>query len=252
MKRVLILMTLVLNSCGCEIIDTGSRGIKTTYGEIQGEPLPEGLHMYNPITSSIKEISVREEKIEGKESCFTRDTQKVDVSYAVTFYPDPLKIHLIWKQYGDEWEKKIIAPAIMSSLKDKVGQIIADDLVSKREEARNKIFEELRDNLKGRDVFVTRIDLTNLDFDDQYEHAVEAKVVAVQKAAEAKNKTVEVQEQANQKIISAKAEANSMQIRSQALQQNKGLVEYEAVQKWDGKLPQYMMGNSVPFINVNK
>ena len=31
---------------------------------------------------------------------------------------------------------------------------------------------------------------------------------------------------------------------------NKNLVEYEAVQKWDGKLPQYMMGNSVPFVNL--
>lgn len=33
---------------------------------------------------------------------------------------------------------------------------------------------------------------------------------------------------------------------------NKALVEYEAVLKWNGELPQYMMGNSVPFINVSK
>ena len=41
-----------------------------------------------------------------------------------------------------------------------------------------------------------------------------------------------------------------MAIRAQALTQNKNLVEYEAVQKWDGKLPQYMMGNSVPFVHL--
>ena len=41
-----------------------------------------------------------------------------------------------------------------------------------------------------------------------------------------------------------------MQIRSQALAQNRGLVEYEAVQKWDGVLPVYMMGDAVPFINM--
>ena len=28
------------------------------------------------------------------------------------------------------------------------------------------------------------------------------------------------------------------------------LLENEAVQKWDGKLPTYMMGNSTPFINL--
>ena len=42
-----------------------------------------------------------------------------------------------------------------------------------------------------------------------------------------------------------------MAIRAQALSQNKSLVQYEAVQKWDGKMPQYMLGNSVPFINVS-
>ena len=31
---------------------------------------------------------------------------------------------------------------------------------------------------------------------------------------------------------------------------NKALVEYEAVQKWNGKLPEYLMGNSIPFINL--
>ena len=42
-----------------------------------------------------------------------------------------------------------------------------------------------------------------------------------------------------------------MKIRATALSQNKALVEYEAVKKWDGKLPEYMLGNSVPFINVS-
>ena len=41
-----------------------------------------------------------------------------------------------------------------------------------------------------------------------------------------------------------------MQIRSQALAQNKGLVEYEAVQKWNGVLPVYMMGDTTPFVNL--
>ena len=41
-----------------------------------------------------------------------------------------------------------------------------------------------------------------------------------------------------------------MAIRANALTQNKALVEYEAVQKWDGHLPQYMMGNTVPFMNI--
>ena len=43
-----------------------------------------------------------------------------------------------------------------------------------------------------------------------------------------------------------------MSIRANALSKNKALVEYEAVQKWNGKLPEYMLGDTVPFLNLNK
>ena len=47
------------------------------------------------------------------------------------------------------------------------------------------------------------------------------------------------------------AEAKSMQIRAEALEQNAKLVEWEAVQKWNGVLPQYMLGNgTMPFLNL--
>ena len=39
-------------------------------------------------------------------------------------------------------------------------------------------------------------------------------------------------------------------IKANALERNPKLVNYEAVQKWDGKMPQYMLGNSVPFIDL--
>jgi hypothetical protein len=62
---------------------------------------------------------------------------------------------------------------------------------------------------------------------------------------------VQIEQQAKQKVISAEAEATSMKIRATALEANPRLVEWEAVQKWDGKLPEYMLGNSsLPFVQV--
>ena len=61
---------------------------------------------------------------------------------------------------------------------------------------------------------------------------------------------LQVEEEAKQKLLSAEAEAKSLSIRANALTRNKALVEYEAVKKWDGKLPEYMMGNSVPFVKL--
>lgn len=252
MKKSLSILFLALSvyGCGCEQVDTGFRGIKTQFGKIQGEPLSEGLHWYNPLSESIKEIDVREHNINGEADSFTKDTQKVKITFVMTYYPDPTKIHLIYQNLGDKWMDKIVLPATLGAIKDTVGKYVADDLVGKREEAKDSAEREITETLKKRDVVVTRLDFTHLDFEDAYEKAVEDKVVAVQRAAEAKNKTIHVQETAKQTVIEAEAEAQSMLIRSQALSQNKNLVEYEAVQKWDGKLPTYMMGNSTPFIKL--
>lgn len=249
---LILTISVLLTGCGCEQVDTGYRGVKTEFGKIEGEPLGEGLYFYNPLTQDIIELSVRENKLEDRTVCFTKDTQKVVVSYALSYYPDPQNIHKMYQQFGEDWDAKVIPQVVLGALKDTTGQWIADDLVSKREQARDSAFEEIATALRTRGVIATRMDIINLDFDDAYEKAVEAKVVAVQRAAEAKNQTVQIEEQARQKVIAAEAEAKSMQIRSRALQENKGLVEYEAVQKWDGKLPQYMLGSSAPFINLNK
>lgn len=249
---MLIALTLTLSACGFEVVDTGYRGIYVRFGEVVGEPLPEGLHFYNPFTADIKEYGVREQKWASKTSIFTRDTQQVQVEFAIVYYPDPRAVTGLFKDVGylNDLEEKIIKPVVLGSIKDSIGEVIADDLVGKREVVTKAALAEVQENLAARKVIVTDLQLTNLDFDDAYELAVEQKVVAIQNAQKAKNVTVQITEEATQKVLTAKAEAESMRIKSQALAQNKGLVEFEAVQKWDGKLPQYMFGNSTPFIDM--
>lgn len=251
-KLSLTLMTLLLTSCGFEIVDPGYRGIKTNLGQVIGEPLSEGLHFYNPFTSDIKEFNVRQETLSNKTSIFTKDTQRVDVEYAITYAADPKFVNKIFLEYGSEDQliEKIIKPVVLGSLKDAIGQVIADELVSKREIVTKAALSEVSKNLLSKSVIVTDLQFTNLDFDDAYEQAVEEKVVATQKAQKAKNETVTIEEEAKQTIATAKAEAESMRIKSQALAQNKGLVSFEIAKKWDGRLPVYMMGNSIPMLNL--
>lgn len=252
MKNLILLTAILsLTACGFEQVDEGYRGIYTNWGKVIGEPLEPGIHFYNPISSNVFEMEVREQKIENTTQAFTKDTQTVSIQYVVTYYPEQAEIGNIYSQFGRYWEDKVIVPAIEGSLKDSIGGYIADDLVSKREEVKKAAFVEIIEDLKKRKVTVTDLQLTNLDFEDAFEKAVEMKVVAIQKALQAKNKTVEVEERAKQTVLDAKATAESMRIRAKALTQNKSLVEYEAVQKWDGKLPEIMLGQgSTPFIDL--
>lgn len=252
MKYLPLMFVCLLTACGIEQVDEGYRGIKTNWGRVVGEPLNPGLYFYLPVASDIFEMNVREEKLENTTIGYTKDTQIVTVNFALTYFPDPLKIGDIYSQFGKSWDEKLIIPSTIGSLKDAVGKYVADDLISNREAFKKYAQDKIIEALDPRGITATKLEITNLDFEDGYEKAVEAKVVASQRALEAKNKTIQIQEEAKQTVEKAKAEAESMRIRANALSQNKSLVEYEAVQKWNGVLPANMYGSApMPFIRVD-
>ena len=119
-----------------------------------------------------------------------------------------------------------------------------------RDKVRRQIEDKLRETLSKEYFANIHFQLVNIDFDDQFETAIKEKQVAEQNALKAKNVTVQIEEQAKQTRIKAEAEAEAMRIKATALERNQKLVEYEAVQKWNGELPQYLGSGAVPFLNL--
>lgn len=250
MKKLLLAVTLLpLAGCG-EIVDTGHRGVKTEFGKVVSESLPEGFYFYNPFTSSIIEMDVRTKKYEVETSTYTRDIQQAKLHIIVNYNLEKTKVHEMYQNVGRDWEDRLIPQTVNGTVKTIIGKWDAVDLISNRAKAQQEIQDNIASVMKEKDIHVTRIEIANIDYTQEFEQAVEAKVTAIQRAAEAENKTKQIQEEARQKVITAQAEAESMRIRANALTQNAALVQYEAVQKWDGHLPQYNMGGAVPFINV--
>jgi regulator of protease activity HflC (stomatin/prohibitin superfamily) len=214
--------------------------------------LSEGLHFYNPLSSEIIEMNVQEQKYGNETITYTKDTQKVILHSVLNHYPDPSRMNEFYQKYGLNWESKLIPQVVLGSIKDVIGKINADDLNGARDRTAQQIESEIEKKLTKIHISVRGFELTSIAFEHDYEKAVEAKVIATQKAIEAKNRTAEVKEQASQRLIEAKSMAESMKIRSEALSRNRSLVEYEAVQKWNGQLPQIMMGDKgLPFIQLN-
>ena len=150
-----------------------------------------------------------------------------------------------------DYKTKVVAPQILKAVKDTIGKWEADLLVSNREKASDEILKSLKESLEPAHILVQGVVIEDINYSTQFERAIEEKQIATQDAIKAKNKTKQIEEEANQKILSAKAEAESMRIRSQALSQNQNLVAYEAVQKWDGKLPVNIYGSApIPFIGT--
>jgi regulator of protease activity HflC (stomatin/prohibitin superfamily) len=255
------LLMIVLVSCSITTVDTGQRGVKVRFGEVQGEALPEGLYFVNPLTTNIIEMDTRVQKWEASAQGYTRDVQQADVRFVLNYRLDPMKAHTIYQQIGKDWAGKLVGQVVVEDIKREFGQHEAVDLIAQRDAAARNIEKRVTSTLANRGVVVTGFQLTNIDYTKEFEHAVEAKVVAQQKAIEEQNRTVQKKELATQQIVqaqgnaeatilNAKAEAESIAIRARALEQNAKLVEWEAVQKWDGKMPQIMAGDAVPFIQI--
>ena len=234
------------------IVGVGERGVKVTLGRVSPKSYAEGVHFVTPFISKIQVMNVKTQKLSTPTEVYTKDIQQARISYVVNYNLMPNHVHEMYREVGKNYVDTILMPAIEGNIKDVIGKWNAQDLVANRAIATEDILNKLQTQLEKRYINVTSFQIIDINYSEVFEKAIESKVTAEQEALKAKNKTVQVQEEARQKVISAEAEAKSMKIRATALTQNKALVEYEAVQKWDGKLPEYTMGNSIPFININK
>ena len=256
MKKILCLFValLTLTACGAEQVDTGNRGVKTWWGEIVSEkPLEEGLYFYCLFGGNVIEYEGKTQKFTTEIETYTKDIQTSNMKITLNYRLDLDNIISLHREIGQRYEEKVLRPNAEAVIKDVIGKWDAANLVANREKATDEIKKDLSIALSPYYIKVISVSLNNIEYTDAFERAIEAKVVATQKAEEAKNRTAEVQEQAKQKVLAAEAEAKSMAIRSEALSKNQNLVAYEAVQKWDGKLPVNIYGSApIPFINSVK
>lgn len=232
------------------IVSPGHRGVKVTLGKVEQRSFANGLGVKWPFISKVIQMDVRTQKMAEKTTSYTSDVQTAVLEYVFTYDLNPETVHVLYETVGRDYESKKVVPILNDVLKDVIGKWQAQDLVSNRDKARLDVLTALNERLDKRFFGNISFQIINIDYSDNFEQAIENKVIAEQEAQRAANNTVRIKEEAQQKIITAKAEAEAMQIKAEALQKNKGLTEYEAVLRWDGKLPQYMLGNSVPMIQM--
>lgn len=90
--------------------------------------------------------------------------------------------------------------------------------------------------------------------------SINAKNAATQMAQQRQNEVAQATAEAQKKVAEAKGEADSILLKAKAQAEanhelaasiTPELVQYKALEKWDGSLPKMTGGNTVPFINVD-
>ncbi len=244
---------LVLNPI--VMIGAGERGVVLYWGAVTDEILGEGIHWVMPISKSVKEFKVTTQKAKVPASASSKDLQNVSSEIVVNFNLDPAKVNKIYQNFRWDVDDILIGPAINEALKAATAKYTAEELITKRDAVKKDFQNNLSVTLADNGVLVTDVFITDFDFSDEFNTAIESKVKAEQEALQEKNNLMRAKYEAEQRVTRAKAEAEAIAIQAKAVtsQGGKDYVQLKAIEKWNGVLPAQMIpGGTVPFLNLTK
>jgi regulator of protease activity HflC (stomatin/prohibitin superfamily) len=237
------------------VISAGHTGVQVTLGEVNPQPLTEGVHFVNPI-SVVRDIDVRMQKADLKgASAGTKDLQQVHTDIVINYRMSPQNLPHIYKEFGLDVDNKILGPAINDAFKAVTGHFTSEELITKRDVVSTEIFNHLKAKVAPFNIEVSNVSLVNFGFSQAYQQAIEAKVISAQQTAKAEQDLQRIKVEAASRVAQAKGEAEAIAIQAQAIQSNGGqnYVQLQWIEKWDGKLPSTVLnGSNGMMLNMGK
>jgi len=274
-----ILVFCVLCVYGCDAIEPGHVGIRVSmYGSqsgVQDLTVRTGAVIYNRFTERIYEFptfmqnaiwtkDVNEgSKVDESITFNSSEGAVINVDLAISYQIEAKKVPSLFVELRQDAEY-VTHIYMRSKARDAVNRIGSDMKVTeifgigKQQlllDAKAELDRELRD--KGFIIDMIAF-VGEMRVDQEVMKSINMTISASQKAIEAQNKVVQSKAEADQKIEEARGEAEGITLVAQAkAQANKILTEslspellqYEALQNWNGVLPQ-VTGEAIPFIQL--
>lgn len=273
------MLFLLLVSCsGYYTVGEQERAVLLRWGEAQRVESP-GLHFKIPYADSVYKVNVAlDSQVTPPESgglnTYTIDNQELDAWFRVVFRVSakPEAVLNVYRNVPDYRER--IYQLVSERFKRELGKVNIQDFAVHRGKIASDTLAVVKDEaLRLFGIEIIDFQITNAEYTKAYKSAVQDAALAKQRvqtneqelsAARVAAQTVKVVAQglADGAVVEAQgaatatklagdAEASAIRAKAAALAQNKGLVELEKAQRWDGKLPVSVgLGSSVPFIDV--
>lgn len=270
-----VFLGLILLILGCSItfVPTGYIGIRTAYGQISGSPVSTGIHFHVPFVENIHKMNCKQqEMVFDKDKIWSETSERTEV-YAENIVVD----YQINAEYGawiwsniEEWDTNLVKrTSVESGLKAAFKQYNDTDVTDRskiEKTAKEYIQKSLNTKYNNQVVTVISVTISNINFSDAYNDAIEKKAQAKlsaeeqayenqktidQAKAEAEKQRIEAQGKAEAKIIEAEAEAEANEKISKSITPE--VLQREWIQKWNGKTPSVVSDSDIMYgINSNK
>lgn len=274
MKKVIVAALLALLSVGlvgCDRVEPGNVGIKVNkLGDDKGVGEVVGVGRYWTgwntriyTFPTFKQMKIYDDTFNFQMSDGTTIGYHIGVAYKV----DPAKVTTVFQTYRkgvDDITDSDLRQKIADSLNRLASRMSTDKFIDGgKSDLLTSALKEIQDEMGPVGIQVISLSYVGKpEYPPTVIDSINAKVTANQKTlqreqevkqreAEANMLRAEADGQADAKLKLAEAEAKSIRIRGDALRQNPEVMQLEAINKWNGTLPQYMTsGANTPFIQV--
>lgn len=230
----LIVLVVIGLMTGIRQVGTGQLAVVTRYGKVSDRELGEGLHVVVPFgVDKVIRYDIKVQKDETEATAASEDLQDVTATLALNYHLEAVRVKEIHQRVGPLFGLKLIDPAVQEVFKATTARYSASELITNRSEVKNEAFIAVKERLGKYGIIVDDLSIVNFRFSAAFAKAIEEKQVAQQNA-----------ERSRFNLEAAQIDAQAQQ--AQALTLSDLYLQKQAIEKWDGKLPQYL-GNGTVF-----
>jgi regulator of protease activity HflC (stomatin/prohibitin superfamily) len=237
-------------------VSAGERGVLLRFGAVTGTIFEEGLYFKIPFADQVALMSTQIQKYTAPATSSSKDLQVVSTEVTLNYQLEPGQAGEIYRTLRQDYENRVIQPYIQEAVKSITANYNAEELITRRPAVKDALQELVAERLAPLGMGVVQLSITDFQFSEAFQQAIEAKVTAVQQALEAENALRRVEFEAQQRITQATAEAKGLelqkaQITPDLIRLRQIEVQRTAVDKWNGVMPTVVTsGGPVPMLNV--
>lgn len=260
---IIIGVAVFVVGCCFTIVPTGYTGVRTTFGQVSKNVVPQGFNLKVPFVQTIELVNNKQQDTKIVAQVWGESSEKIPVyatEITVTFQVESGKSAWIFSNVTDT--KDLITQSLVSSaIKSAMVELPASEVTvrSKIEPlVKEKLAESVDEKYGSDTISVLKVVIDQMDFEESYNNAISDKSIAMQRQAqqEIENNTAIAKAEADKKvtIANAEAEAEATRIAAEAeAAANKliaesltdAILKSKFYEKWDGKLPSVMGDNAV-------
>ena len=230
------IIAVILIAASFYTIDTGEKGIVLRFGRLT-KTVDEGLSVKVPFIDEVQKMSIRNQNLTMRLEVSSSDIQTIAVEVGLVYALEPNNVGKIYQTYRQNIENTLIRPTLAEKINAVIAEYPIETFVEKRAEISNRINSTFANQVAGSGIIVRSLLIINHDFSEEFNKAIEDKKIAEQGALAARF-TLE----------RMKLEAEAQKIKQASL--SPMVLQEMAINKWDGKMPQYFSGDQLPFITI--